>query len=65
MIGRRIYPADRDKVFHTMEAGDYFKLSTGEFIIKTPNGMVASIRNHRVTGLGTDFLKKEYGGKSK
>lgn len=31
-----------------MQPGDYMKISTGEFIIKSPNGIVASIRNHKI-----------------
>ena len=43
-----MYPTDKDKVFEMMKPGDYFKLSSGEFIIQTPNGLVASIRNHKI-----------------
>lgn len=48
MIGKRLYPTDKDKVFEMMKPGDYFSLSSGEFIICTPNNLVASIRNHKV-----------------
>lgn len=48
MIGRRIYPIDKDKVFEMIQPGEYFKLGTGEFIVCCPSGHVASIRNHKV-----------------
>jgi len=35
--GHRLYPTDKDKIFETMKLIDYFKLSSGEFIICTPN----------------------------
>jgi len=46
--GHRLYPTDKDKIFETMKLIDYFKLSSGEFIICTPNNLIASIRNHTV-----------------
>jgi hypothetical protein len=50
MIGKRLYPDDKDKVFELMKPGDYFKLSTTppEFIVCCPSGHVASIRNHTI-----------------
>lgn len=46
-IGRRVYP-DEKGVIH-LRAGDYVKdPKEGYFVIKTPNGIVASIMNHKV-----------------
>ncbi len=46
MNGRRIYPKENEGIA-ILQPGDYMKAPDG-FIVKTPNGLAASIRNHKV-----------------
>ena len=44
--GRRIYPNEKGEII--LQAGDYVKDQKGYWIIKSPNGIVASTINHEV-----------------
>lgn len=45
--GHRIYPNEKGEII--LRAGDYIKApKAGYWVVKTPNGIVASIMNHKV-----------------